>query len=120
MNLDELKRSLLTVHQERAAYPKEVVAPLLRDNFTLHSLLRSVVLMNLRLAINGHPVWTEADFGGQLRQRRQQMGISLRGMQAASGLTRMQMLRIEHGDGCQMTTLRQYLGAVPVEFRLDR
>lgn len=120
MGLDQLERELLTVHTERGVYPAEVVAPLRGGNYTLRTLLRSVLLMNLRLAIDGEVVWTEGAVGAELKQLRHSQGLSLRDVSSSSGLTVAQVARIERGAGCRKCTLQAYLGVVKADFRLDR
>lgn len=120
MDLDQLERELLTIHSERGAYPPEVVVPLRGGNYTLRTLLRSVLLMNLRLAIDGQVVWTEAEVGARLKQLRHGRGLSLRQVSASSGITVSQVARIERGAGCRKSTLSAYLGSVHANFRLDR
>ncbi len=120
MDLDQLERELLSIHTERGVYPAEVVAPLRGGNYTLRTLLRSVLLMNLRLAINGQVVWTEGDVGLRLKQLRHGRGLSLRQVSAEAGITSSQVARIERGAGCRKRTLSAYLQAVGADFRLDR
>lgn len=120
MDINQLEHELLAIHSERGVYPAEVVAPLRGGNYTLRTLLRSVLLMNLRVAVDGEVVWTEAEFGAVLKQRRHGMGLSLRAVSAATGLTVAQVARIERGAGCRKRTLSSYLEAVNPDFRLDR
>lgn len=120
MDLDQLERELLTIHAERGVYPPEVVAPLRGGNYTLRTLLRSVLLMNLRLAVSGQVVWSEAEVGQRLKQLRHGRSLSLRQVSAEAGITVSQVARIERGAGCRKSTLSAYLGAVSADFRLDR